>query len=306
MNLRILEEFVEFSKTLNFSAAARMLHMSQSALSKHIAELERTIGFTLVSRQPPLTLTPAGKVFLETVEDMLFRYEGTIEECRRMQHRPMGRITVHDPLIDSTIANQSIAVFMHFSEHYPDVDINLHTIRGQTVEEALDEGAVDIGYYMAYGDEDEIVRRKAARGLTAVHMRRRRYAVWMKKSHPLASKDELYVADLEGSPLLIPADRLFEDWRIVLEKTSLDHGFAPRINLKVTSTINGYFALNTKDGVVILSEAFLEDPRFTMRDDMVVRRFADPDCYYSLFFLYRSDNPNPLVPIFAEHLKENL
>ena len=33
MNLRMLEEFVEFSKALNFSTAAKLLHMSQSSLS---------------------------------------------------------------------------------------------------------------------------------------------------------------------------------------------------------------------------------------------------------------------------------
>ena len=40
MDMQVLREFVEFSKHLNFSAAARFLHMSQSSLSKHIADLE--------------------------------------------------------------------------------------------------------------------------------------------------------------------------------------------------------------------------------------------------------------------------
>ena len=122
----------------------------------------------------------------------------------------------------------------------------------------------------------------------------------------MAAKDHLYVADLEGSPFLIPADRLFDDWRIVLEKLCMDHGFFPRVNLKVTPTINGYFALNTKNGVVILSEAFLQDPRFLMREDMVVRELSDEDCAYTLFFVFKEGNPNPIVPLFAECLESTV
>ncbi len=306
MNLRMLEEFVEFSKALNFSTAAKLLHMSQSSLSKHMSELERTIGFTLVSRDAPMTLTPAGKLFLESAEDILFRYNETLAACRRLQHQRQGHITVHDPLIDSTIGNQAISVFMHFSEHYPEVEVNLHTIRNQTVSEALDDGTVDIGYYMAYGDVEAIIEERAARGIVAVPLRQRRFSVWMKKDHPMAAKDHLYVADLEGSPFLIPADRLFDDWRIVLEKLCMDHGFFPRVNLKVTPTINGYFALNTKNGVVILSEAFLQDPRFLMREDMVVRELSDEDCAYTLFFVFKEGNPNPIVPLFAECLESTV
>ncbi|WP_158539827.1 LysR family transcriptional regulator [Gordonibacter sp. 28C] len=303
MDLQVLKEYVEFAKYLNFSAAARMLHMSQSSLSKHIADLEKNLGFVLVSRKGTPTLTPAGQIFLETVEDVLFQLEKTVEKCKEVQHGHVGRIVIQDPLIDATIGNQSINAFMYFSEHYPMISIDLHTIRGQTSLEALNDGTVDIAYYMAYGDEAEIIEERARLGVTAFPMRRRRFAVWMRRDHRLTNLEELHMADLHDVPFLIPADRLFDDWRVVLEQASLAHGFFPKVNLKVTPTINGYFALNTKDGVVILSEAFLRDPRFLMRDDMVTHELADPDCYYTLFIVYREDNENPALPPFVERLK---
>lgn len=302
MDIQILREYVEFAKYLNFSAAARMLHLSQSSLSKHIADLEKTLGFTLVVRKNPPTLTPAGALFLESVEDLLYNFDASVEKCREASKGHVGGITVQDPLIDATIGNQSIDAFMYFSEHYPHVAVNLHTVRGQTIAEALAEGTVDVGYLMAYGDEADIIASQEGMGIVARPLRRRRFGVWMRKDHRLADRERLYMADLRDVPFLIPADRLFDDWRLVLEQAGIAHGFFPKVNLRVTPTINGYFALNTRDGVVILSEAFLRDPRFVMRADMITHELADPDCFYTLFFVYRQDNDNPVLPLFVEQL----
>ena len=73
MDIRVLREFEEFSKHMNFSATARYLHMSQSALSKHIAELERELGFELVHRDRNPALTPAGLQFLLTAQEIRHR-----------------------------------------------------------------------------------------------------------------------------------------------------------------------------------------------------------------------------------------
>ena len=78
MDMQVLREFVEFSKHLNFSAAARFLHMSQSSLSKHIADLEKEVGFPLVDRDGGVALTVAGKHFLTSVEDILYNYEQSV------------------------------------------------------------------------------------------------------------------------------------------------------------------------------------------------------------------------------------
>jgi DNA-binding transcriptional LysR family regulator len=305
MNVQTLYEYTEFAKYLNFSSAARALHLSQSSLSKHMADLEKELGFTLIFRKNKPTLTPAGKLFLEHVEDALFSLNRVIEECKGLQHDYAGKIIIQDPLIDATIGAQSVKTFMYFSEEYPLVEIKLHTIRGETITEALNQGTVDIGYLMAYGKPQDIIAERKTVGINAFPLRKRRYSVWMRKDHPLAKRERLDVSDLEEYPFLIPADRLFDDWRIVLENICQAHGFTPKINSKVTATINGYFMLDTKNGIVILSDAFLEDPRFLMRSDMITHKFTDDDCEYTLFAVYKSDNDNPLLPLFVKQLSSD-
>jgi DNA-binding transcriptional LysR family regulator len=304
MNFLMLHEYIEFAKHLNFSSAAKALHLSQSTLSKHIAELERCVGFELVVHEQHPTLTPAGKVFLESVEQMTFIYQNAIDQCLRISKEFAGSITIQDPIIDSTIAYQSLEVYSFFSQNYPLIEIKLHTISGETVREALNERRVDIGYYMAYGDRTSVVKRLDKEGFISFPLRFRNYSVWMRKNHPLAERPRLSFADLKGFPFLVPSDKLFEDWAQVLIDASRAHGFTPIINLKVTPTINGYFAVDTKQGVIILSDAFLQDPRFLMRTDMITRNFDDPNTGYTMFTIYHKDNKNPVLPLFVEQLEE--
>ena len=56
-----LRAFEAVAAEQSFVGAARRLHLSQPAVSKHVAALEREIGITLVTRRPTFQLTPAGQ-----------------------------------------------------------------------------------------------------------------------------------------------------------------------------------------------------------------------------------------------------
>lgn len=64
MEIRQLKYFAAVADTLNFSRAAETLFISQSALSKQIADLERELGMVLLQRDKrSVRLIPAGKSF---------------------------------------------------------------------------------------------------------------------------------------------------------------------------------------------------------------------------------------------------
>lgn len=55
-----LRAFAAFARRRSFSGAASELRISQPAVSKHVADLERIVGLKLVARSRPGTLTSAG------------------------------------------------------------------------------------------------------------------------------------------------------------------------------------------------------------------------------------------------------
>ncbi|MDT0467310.1 LysR family transcriptional regulator [Streptomyces gibsoniae] len=67
-----LRYFVAVAEELNFSAAARRLHMATSPLSQRIRDLERELGQQLFDRDTrSVTLTPVGSALLPIARDVL-------------------------------------------------------------------------------------------------------------------------------------------------------------------------------------------------------------------------------------------
>lgn len=72
MELLHLRYFVAVAEELNFSGAARRLHMAASPLSRRIKDLEAELGQRLFDRDTHhVTLTPAGNALLPIARDVL-------------------------------------------------------------------------------------------------------------------------------------------------------------------------------------------------------------------------------------------
>lgn len=64
--LKHMEAAIAVAEELNFSRAAKRLRSSQPAITKHIAELEQSLGVLLFVRDHhAVSLTEAGKAYVE-------------------------------------------------------------------------------------------------------------------------------------------------------------------------------------------------------------------------------------------------
>ena len=71
MEFRHLKYFVTVAAERSFSRASEKLHMAQPPLSRQIKQLEEELGTQLLNRGRPITLTEAGRFFLEQAQQML-------------------------------------------------------------------------------------------------------------------------------------------------------------------------------------------------------------------------------------------
>lgn len=91
----VLQVFVMAAETLNFTEAAKRLHMSQPAVSQHIQNLERQLGLPLFLRQGRrVMLTDAGRVLLPMARDLVQRSVQIEEEMISLQGEVFGRLIV--------------------------------------------------------------------------------------------------------------------------------------------------------------------------------------------------------------------
>lgn len=114
--------FVRVAERLGFSAVARELGVSPSAVGKAMARLESRLGVRLFHRSTrTLALTAEGATFLERCRRILSEVEAAEMELMQASAAPHGRLRVslprHGGLFEPSIA--------HFMQRYPAVELDL-------------------------------------------------------------------------------------------------------------------------------------------------------------------------------------
>src|SRR5919197_4920742 len=93
LDVRRLKVLREVAARGSFSAAADSLSFTQSAVSQHVAALERETGSTLVERGPRgCRLTDAGRALVSHADAILARIEAAEEELAAIAGLRGGRL----------------------------------------------------------------------------------------------------------------------------------------------------------------------------------------------------------------------
>ncbi|MCD5989210.1 MULTISPECIES: LysR family transcriptional regulator [Pseudomonas syringae group] len=129
--------FVQVAQTRSFTAAARTLEVSSSAVGKSIARLEQRLGVRLFHRSTrSITLTAEGTLFLERCRRILGEVEAAELELSHFTAEPRGKLHISVPLQDGLM----MPVLTAFMRRYPDIelDIDLSDRMVDIIEEGFD------------------------------------------------------------------------------------------------------------------------------------------------------------------------
>jgi DNA-binding transcriptional LysR family regulator len=119
-----MEAFVRSVELGSFSAAARELRLTPSALSKLVTRLERALKVRLVSRSPRrIAATPEGELFMARCRRILAEMEDAETEIGRSRERPRGRLRMHMGV--GFGISQGVNALPRFFERYPEVELDL-------------------------------------------------------------------------------------------------------------------------------------------------------------------------------------
>ena len=126
MDQRTLRQFITLAETLHFGRASELSHVSPSALSRNIQQLEVEVGVTLFDRDNrSVALTRQGSTFLDYARDALAQWDV-------MRHRLLeeaGELRGEVRMYCSVTASYSFLfdLLSRFREDYPHIEIKLHT-----------------------------------------------------------------------------------------------------------------------------------------------------------------------------------
>lgn len=98
--LDALRTFVAVAQRRSFAEAARGLHISPTAASRAVSELERTLGAVLLRRTTrSVMLTPEGGAYLERCRAALEELEDAARSLRGEDSEPRGRLIITAPVV---------------------------------------------------------------------------------------------------------------------------------------------------------------------------------------------------------------
>jgi len=118
-----LRAFEVATRHATFTAAAEELHITQSAVSHQLKNLEELWGLQLFQRGKSLTLTPAGAALVPIVREFFINLEATLTDLRDQK----GRVRIKVSTTYSFALKWLLPRLPHLSLQHPEILVTLET-----------------------------------------------------------------------------------------------------------------------------------------------------------------------------------
>lgn len=157
VTLRQLRAFVLVVRLGSFTQAAQAMHVTQSALSLLIRELESAMNTRLLERTTRVIgLTVAGSEFFPEAQRILADLERAVASVDQLIAKERGKVVIAAPLmLSSTYLPPILAVFR---SRYPGIEVVLHDTLPTEVLPQVRSGSADVGIGTFAASESDLKR----------------------------------------------------------------------------------------------------------------------------------------------------
>jgi len=193
VDLEALRSFYHVARERSFSRAAKLLHVSQPAMSVRIKTLETALGERLFDRaRRGVALTEAGAVLFESAEKIFSDVDEAMSRLRELKDSGSGRVRVGGS--DTVFLYLLPPVLKRFRQRFPGAEITIRNAHTSEILDLLVRGELDFGIVTKPPALD---RRLEARPLFTEP-----FVVVCKKDDPLLRRASVSLQALDGRPLV--------------------------------------------------------------------------------------------------------
>ena len=274
-NVHQLNVFVNAAQCLNFTAAARNLHMTQSSVSQHIKSLETQLDTPLFVRMGRnLELTDAGRYFLPLARDIVEDVQRAQEKMQMLKERVYGQLIIGC----NTAPGKYILPLMltDFHRRHPLVEISCTVIPANAMLDQLNSGEI---HFALMNTEDQ------GRIQADFHLYiREPIALIVPLNHPWARRQKIQPNELYESTFIMrePSSGSYRSVQRSLGSlgvdvtklpTSLMMGTSEAIALAVAQNLGvGFVARTIVDKIVAGRVACVQVEGLTTYQDILIAR----------------------------------
>lgn len=243
-----LAQFAAVARHEHVTRAARELGVPQSTLSRAMVRLELDLGVTLFARQGrTVSLTPAGRGFLASVERALGEVERSAESVRADADPQSGRVAfgfLH------TLGPETVpALLRAFRADHPRIRFQLVQNYGEAMLAGLRAGDLDLCLTSPVPDAPDLVVRR---------LDEQRLRLVVPADHRLASRRRVRLAEASGE-LFVSLEAGY-GLRRITDALCAEAGFTPRVAFEgeEAETLRGLVAAGL--GVALLPPPLVPRP----------------------------------------------
>lgn len=192
--LRHIRAFLKIAETRNFTRAANDLHVSQSALTVQVQQLEESLGVRLFDRNKRgVMLTAAGKDVYGPLQRLFNDAQTIVEHARDLSSASTGFVSIS--ALPTVCAGQLPELIRSFLETHPGIRVQVSDVIAERVREAVLKREVDFGIGTLHGRDAE---------LRATPLFQDRLVVFMPLGHPLSEKRTVTLREASTHGLILP------------------------------------------------------------------------------------------------------
>lgn len=192
-DLRHIRAFLAAARLGNFTRAAAELHVSQSAFTVQIKQLEDALGVTLFDRSKRrVALTSAARELVVPLERILVDVEAVVARTRQLAGLRRGIVSI--AALPSVAAEVLPRAIQKFVELYPGIVVKVQDVVSEKLIEAVKQEQVDFGIGS---------RIRADRELKMAPLLIDRLFAFASKNHPIAKRASVTLKELAAFPLIL-------------------------------------------------------------------------------------------------------
>ncbi len=292
MELRHLRYLCAVAEHGTFSEAGRRLHISQSAISEQIADLEREVGGPLLYRTSGRTrLTPQGQLFLAEARKTLAAADRALEITQRSLLGQVGSLSIGFFLWGA--GGFFARIIRDYRKLHPGIKLSLYEMRTPEQMEALTAGKIDVAFARPLEPPfDQTLRAEL--------LYRDPIVVVLPRDHPLAGKpisiaslvtERLVLCDRQMTPALF-------DGIVALCSAA---GFSPNIVNTAATWSSVLTLVESGEGVALVPSGV----RYLRPTGVVFSPLVPQNLHMGLAVAWNPQNEDPIQQNFLRLVRDN-
>ncbi len=299
MNNNQLKYFVSAAENLSFTKAAEQYYISQTAVTQQIHLLEETLGCTLFDRGTrPISLTPAGKVFLLEAKAILERMNRAVARVHDASVGLNGTLRIG--YVRGYERSDLSVLIRRFHQQYSNILITFYRCSTDALAAGLLRQEFDIIFTW------DSTNLKTQENIDYVTVEKARLVVALYSGHPFAQRQCLRRTELKGENILYMSPSAADDsyGDAFFMQLYKDSGYKPNILFRSSDTESILMMVSAEEGISILPD-YCTDKLYNA-DNLVFVPLIGEGEEEEIIAAWQVASANPALTQFCETLKSSL